>query len=63
MNNDTPAEREAIVRWLLAIDEYHPLAAQLAANCEAPDVDLSWVMPFIARAIERADHLKEQDHD
>jgi len=51
------SEREQIVAWLMGIDEFHPLAMQLAANCEAPDVDLSWVMPFIARAIQAGDHL------
>lgn len=56
-------ERAAIVAYLRSQDEFSPLSGRLAANCEMPDIDLSWVFPFIANAIERKEHLSALDQE
>lgn len=54
---DRKQVREEVVRevceWIRVQDEFSDLACRLAANCEAPDVDLSWTLPFVADEIER----------
>jgi hypothetical protein len=54
-----PRTVAAIVEWLQSIDEYHELALRLSANCEAPDCDLSWTMPFIAGAIAAGEPFQQ----
>lgn len=54
---DRKQVREEVARevceWLRAQDEFSDLACRLASNCEMPDVDLSWTLPFVADEIER----------
>lgn len=61
-NNDTPAEREAIVRWLRAEQE---MRFRLAADSNSPDskhynYTRGIAIAMAADGIEAGEHLSEQ---
>lgn len=45
------SQYEEAAKWLEHQDDMSDLAQQLAKQCDEPDVDLSWVFPYIAKAI------------